>query len=105
MPDSHPNQSASLTSRKDAYGLTTRWDYNANDQIISITWPNGSVAYFNWDERHRLGSATQASGSVSYDYYPDDQLQKATFSNGAVSQYTVTAPLTPSKSHSATSVS
>lgn len=83
------------TQYTDIAGLTTQWRYNNNDLVENITYPalgmeSGDTTSYTYDARNRTASALMKGGSVSYEYFNDDQLKKASYANGAESKYTYT---------------
>jgi RHS repeat-associated protein len=99
------DHATNVTSRTDARGNFTHYEYNARDQLItergpetgqlttyvndltgnrvSETWSNGNTRASQYDLRERRMQTTDAAGLVeSFTYTPDDQIETRTDANG-----------------------
>ena len=79
----------------DGLNWRTGYDYNANDQLTSITYPrSGSVVSYSVNA---LGRPTSITGYVnSVTYWPSGQARSITYANGTQSEYDQNARLWPS---------
>jgi RHS repeat-associated protein len=101
------DKTRNVTSRSDARGYLTQYEYNARDELIKETgpeagqvtsytndlagnrvteiWPNGNQRQSTYDERERRKQTSDSSGVVeSFTYTADDQVKTRTDANGHV---------------------
>ncbi|WP_286010434.1 RHS repeat protein [Pseudomonas sp. Marseille-Q5299] len=78
----------------DGKTFTAKYAYNANDQLVSITYPqSGRVVNYTPDV---LGRPTTVSGYVNkVTYWPSGMINQITYANGTTTSYTQTSRLWP----------
>ncbi len=79
-----------LISARDSYG-TTSFTYSDMDELIKVSYPNGTSVEYTYDETGRLTDVTTAYGTTSYGYDALDRLVKVTDRNGNVTTYSYDA--------------
>ncbi len=72
--------------------VTTRYAYDLDDNVTSVTDPNGNVTTFHHDDFYRVTKETSpVTGMTTYAYDPDGNVLSSVNANGTTATYTYDA--------------
>ena len=69
-------------------GNAIQYQFNTNGQLTAKLYPDGSRATYEYDGRGDLTAASNNTGRITLDYYPDDRLQRITYPGDHWLEYT-----------------
>lgn len=72
----------------DNLGNVIQYAYDANGNLITLTYPGGRQVHYNYDAADRLVEVTDWAGRVTaYEYDPNGRLVRTAYPNGASATY------------------
>jgi RHS repeat-associated protein len=79
------NRQASETKTIDGTDYTLSYMYDAASNLLSITYPNGTVINQNYDDLNRI---TSVEGYAQFSWDENSQIEKIVYQNGVTTNYT-----------------
>jgi YD repeat-containing protein len=68
-----------------------QYQFNPSGQLSNKLYPDGSRATYEYDNRGNLVAASNYTGRITLDYYPDDRLRRITYPGSRWLEYTYNA--------------
>jgi YD repeat-containing protein len=81
------DSSGYLKSSKTSSGETTRFSYNRNGRLLTVTGPFGDTLTYHYSEEGYLTGITTPDGEITYGYDPEGRLNKVTYFDGSERHY------------------